>query len=149
MVQVTVSWVACHEFELSTAKDPLYREGRCKIVRVYYLPSDQSKSPIADLRTPNFAQVVEVLRDSPEVNVFFCHSSVDVYESFVFREPTVSGSAYLDALQLLLFPQLKGSEPDNSIWQEAAASSYWYLSERDWLNISVLNQRSFLKGPLD
>ncbi|GFT82113.1 hypothetical protein TNCV_3910401 [Trichonephila clavipes] len=34
-----------------------------------------------------------------------------VYGPFVFGEPTVIGSAYLDALQLCLFSQLKESEP--------------------------------------
>ncbi|PRD32426.1 UNVERIFIED_CONTAM: hypothetical protein NCL1_20485 [Trichonephila clavipes] len=33
-----------------------------------------------------------------------------VYGPFIFGEPTVTSSAYLDALQLWLFPQLKESE---------------------------------------
>ncbi|GFW37749.1 hypothetical protein TNCV_4629541 [Trichonephila clavipes] len=35
-----------------------------------------------------------------------------VYGFFVYGEPTVTGSAYLDALQQWLFPELKESEPE-------------------------------------
>ncbi|GFV29774.1 hypothetical protein TNCV_1925991 [Trichonephila clavipes] len=52
-----------------------------------------------------------------------------VYRHFGFREPTVAGSAYLDALQLWLFPQLKESEPDNFIWQQDGAPPHWHLLE--------------------
>ncbi|GFV61507.1 uncharacterized protein TNCV_3892971 [Trichonephila clavipes] len=47
----------------------------------------------------------------------------------------VTGSAYLDALQLWLFPQLEESEPNNFIWQQDGAPSHWDLEVRDWLNI--------------
>ncbi|GFV00407.1 uncharacterized protein TNCV_3643851 [Trichonephila clavipes] len=53
---------------------------------------------------------------------------------------TVTGSAYLDALLLWLFPQLEESEPTNFIWQQEGAPPHWYLSVRDWLNITVPNQ---------
>ncbi|GFW31127.1 hypothetical protein TNCV_2577091 [Trichonephila clavipes] len=33
----------------------------------------------------------------------------------------VTGSAYLDVLQLWLFPQLEESEPSNFIWQQDGA----------------------------
>ncbi|GFW82007.1 hypothetical protein TNCV_771361 [Trichonephila clavipes] len=36
-------------------------------------------------------------------------------------ESTVTGSAYLDALQLWLFPELEESESDIFIWQEEVA----------------------------
>ncbi|GFX33552.1 uncharacterized protein TNCV_1932191 [Trichonephila clavipes] len=66
-------------------------------------------------------------------------------EPFVSGEPTVTGSASLDALQLGLFPQLKESEPDNFIWQQDGASTYWHLSVRDRLNITVPDQWIFRK----
>ncbi|GFV30282.1 uncharacterized protein TNCV_97571 [Trichonephila clavipes] len=47
----------------------------------------------------------------------------------------VTGSAYLDALQLRLFPQLEESEPNNFIWQQDGTPPHWHLSV--WLNIPV------------
>ncbi|GFU34635.1 uncharacterized protein TNCV_1993541 [Trichonephila clavipes] len=52
----------------------------------------------------------------------------------------VTGSAYLDALQLWLFPQLEESEPNNFIWQQDGTPPHWHLSVRNWLNITVPNQ---------
>ncbi|GFW41501.1 uncharacterized protein TNCV_465891 [Trichonephila clavipes] len=62
-----------------------------------------------------------------------------VIGTFVFGEPTVTGSAYLDASQLWLIPQLEESEPDNFIWQQDGAPPHWHLSVRDWLSITVSN----------
>ncbi|GFU29484.1 hypothetical protein TNCV_1994261 [Trichonephila clavipes] len=39
-------------------------------------------------------------------------------KSVVYGEPSVTGSTYLDALQLWLFPQLEEDEPDIFIWQQ-------------------------------
>ncbi|GFX51827.1 uncharacterized protein TNCV_5015291 [Trichonephila clavipes] len=88
----------------------------------------------------------EVQRDSPKSNVLTAISRRKVYEPFVFEEPTVTGSAYLDARQLCLFPQLEESEPYNCIWHQDGAPSHWHLSERDGLNITVLDQLIFCKG---
>ncbi|GFW89113.1 uncharacterized protein TNCV_2685471 [Trichonephila clavipes] len=52
----------------------------------------------------------------------------------------VTGSAYLDALQLWLFSQLEESEQNNFICQQDGASPHWHLSVRDWLNIPEPNQ---------
>ncbi|GFY21757.1 uncharacterized protein TNCV_1169011 [Trichonephila clavipes] len=65
------------------------------------------------------------------------------------HEPTITGSAYPDAPQLWLFPQLKESVPDNFIWQRDGAPPHWYLSIRDCLNITVLDQWILRKGPHD
>ncbi|GFW46521.1 uncharacterized protein TNCV_4812081 [Trichonephila clavipes] len=54
----------------------------------------------------------ESQRDFTKLNIFCAISRRKVYGPFVFGEPTVTGSAYLDAVQLWLFPQLKESEPD-------------------------------------
>ncbi|GFY08810.1 transposable element Tcb2 transposase [Trichonephila clavipes] len=64
-------------------------------------------------------------------------------------KPTVTGSAYHDALHLWLFPQYKESEPDNFIWHQDDAPSHWHLSVRDWLKITVLDQWIFYKVPDD
>ncbi|GFV80331.1 uncharacterized protein TNCV_4957341 [Trichonephila clavipes] len=68
---------------------------------------------------------------------------------FVFGEPTVTGSAYLDAVQLWLFPQLIESEQYNFIWQQDSVLPHSHLSVRDWLNITVLDQWIFCKGLQD
>ncbi|GFW42265.1 uncharacterized protein TNCV_1207201 [Trichonephila clavipes] len=64
-------------------------------------------------------------------------------------QPTVTGPAYLDALQLWLFPHLEESEPNNFIWQQDGATPHWYLSVHDWLNITVPNQWIGRKDPPD
>ncbi|GFY28071.1 uncharacterized protein TNCV_4394051 [Trichonephila clavipes] len=43
----------------------------------------------------------------PKLNVFCAISRRKVFGPFVFGEPIVTDSAYLDALQLCLFPQLE------------------------------------------
>ncbi|GFV44426.1 uncharacterized protein TNCV_4736801 [Trichonephila clavipes] len=53
---------------------------------------------------------------------------------------TVTGSVYLDALQIWLFPQLEESEPNNFIWPQHGEPPHWHLSVRDWLNITEPNQ---------
>ncbi|GFU87330.1 uncharacterized protein TNCV_2716161 [Trichonephila clavipes] len=72
-----------------------------------------------------------------------------MYGPFVFGEPTVAGCAYIHALQMWLFRQMKESEPDNFIWQQDRAPLQWHLSVRDWLNITVLDQWILRKGPRD
>ncbi|GFX46483.1 uncharacterized protein TNCV_4549221 [Trichonephila clavipes] len=63
-------------------------------------------------------EVLESQKDSPKLDVFCAVCWRIMYEPFVFGEPTVTGSAYLDALQLWPFPQMKESGPDNFIWQQ-------------------------------
>ncbi|GFX92811.1 gag-pol [Trichonephila clavipes] len=55
-------------------------------------------------------QGLESQRDSPKFNVFCALSRWKVYGPFGFGESTVTDSAYLDDLQLWLFPQLEKSE---------------------------------------
>ncbi|GBM58749.1 hypothetical protein AVEN_183577-1 [Araneus ventricosus] len=50
--------------------------------------------------------IVKQERDSPKVNVFCAISKRKLYGPFFFIEQAVTGFAYLDMLQLLLFPQL-------------------------------------------
>ncbi|GFU65802.1 uncharacterized protein TNCV_5059361 [Trichonephila clavipes] len=72
-----------------------------------------------------------------------------VYGPFGSEEPTVTGYAYLDVLELRLFPQLNESKQNNIIWHQCGAPLHWHLSVRDWLKITVLDQWIFLKGPHD
>ncbi|GFU71882.1 uncharacterized protein TNCV_1628231 [Trichonephila clavipes] len=76
----------------------------------------------------NLHEVIESQRDSPKWNVFCAISRRKVYGTFVFGEPTVTGSANFDVVQLWLIPQLKESEPDNFIWQQEGALPHWNLS---------------------
>ncbi|PRD30745.1 UNVERIFIED_CONTAM: hypothetical protein NCL1_25477 [Trichonephila clavipes] len=74
--------------------------------------------------------------------------------NYRFRETygktkAVTDSAYLDALQLWLFPQLEKSEPNNFIWQQDGAPHHWHLSVCDWLNVTVPNQWIGRKEPPD
>ncbi|GFU63998.1 uncharacterized protein TNCV_245761 [Trichonephila clavipes] len=57
---------------------------------------------IRSLENPH--EVLESQRDSPKLNVFCAISWRKVYGPFVFGEPIVTGSAYLEALQLWLVP---------------------------------------------
>ncbi|GFW03759.1 uncharacterized protein TNCV_2538701 [Trichonephila clavipes] len=93
-----------------------------------------------ELRNPH--EVLESQADTPKMNDFCTISRRKVYGAFVFGEPTASGSAYLDTLQLLLFPHLKESKPDEFIWKQCGAPPQWYLSVRVWVNITVLDQGS-------
>ncbi|GFX71558.1 uncharacterized protein TNCV_2695461 [Trichonephila clavipes] len=65
------------------------------------------------------------------------------------KTKAVTDSAYLDALQLWLFPQLEKSEPNNFIWQQDGAPHHWHLSVCDWLNVTVPNQWIGRKEPPD
>ncbi|GFW13989.1 uncharacterized protein TNCV_4701241 [Trichonephila clavipes] len=63
-------------------------------------------------------EVLESLRDTPKSNVFCAISRRKVYGPFVFGEPTVTDSAFLNALQVWLFSELKEREPNNFLWQQ-------------------------------
>ncbi|GFV58335.1 hypothetical protein TNCV_1806081 [Trichonephila clavipes] len=61
-------------------------------------------------------------------------STSDMQQAIVTElrpEPTVTGSDYLDALQLWLLHQLKEKEPYNFIWEQDGAPPHWHLSVRN------------------
>ncbi|GFW89913.1 uncharacterized protein TNCV_4196011 [Trichonephila clavipes] len=93
----------------------------------------------------NSHEELESQRESPKLNVFSAISWRKVYGLFVFGEPTIS--AYLDALQLWLFPQLKEIKPDNFIWQQDGAPPHWHLSVSYCFNVIVIDQLIFRKSP--
>ncbi|GFV70658.1 uncharacterized protein TNCV_3842371 [Trichonephila clavipes] len=93
---------------------------------------------------------MEIFPFSLDTSISVCVSATErLYGTFVFGEPTVTGSAYLDALQLWLFPQLKEREPDKFNWLQDGAPPHWHLSVHDWLKSTVLDQWIFRKGPHD
>jgi hypothetical protein len=57
-------------------------------------------------------EFIEYERDSPKVNVFCAFSLRKVYRPFFFPEGTVTGSSYLDTLQLWLMPQMQEDSND-------------------------------------
>ncbi|GFU95481.1 uncharacterized protein TNCV_4788161 [Trichonephila clavipes] len=64
-------------------------------------------------------------------------------------QPTAPSSAYIDALQLWLFPHLKEIESNNFIWQQDGSPHHWHISVRDTSDITVPNQWIGRKEPLD
>lgn len=94
-------------------------------------------------------EMVQLQRDSPKLNVFCAISRRKVYGPFFFGEATVTGTSYLDALQLWMFPQLVENEPNNFIWQQDGAPPHWHSDVRDWLNVTVPERWIGRKGPTD
>ncbi|GFW45091.1 uncharacterized protein TNCV_4514051 [Trichonephila clavipes] len=62
---------------------------------------DTHNARIWSLENPH--EVLELQQDSPKLNVFSAISRRKVYGSFVFGEPTITGSANLDDMQLWFF----------------------------------------------
>jgi hypothetical protein len=76
---------------------------------------------------------VQVERDSPKVNVFCAMSQTKLYGPFFFSEQIVTGSIYLDMLQLWLFPQLT-ADSRTFIFQQDGAPPHWNNVVRGFLN---------------
>jgi hypothetical protein len=55
---------------------------------------------------------MEHVRDSPKVNVWCGVMCNMIIAPFLFAEKTVTGSSYLDMLQLYAFPQLEHLQPN-------------------------------------
>ena len=72
-------------------------------------------------------------RDSPKLNIFCAISKNKVYGPFFFHENTVTGTSYLDMLQLWLFPQLT-EDSNNFIFQQDGAPPHWHNEVRRYLN---------------
>jgi hypothetical protein len=78
--------------------------------------------------------VVEHVRDSPKVNVFFCAVSRKVYGPFFFQEKkTVRGITYLDMLREWLMYQLK-EDQDNFTLVQDGAPPHWHLEVINYLD---------------
>lgn len=84
--------------------------------------------------TENPHAFVTFERDSPKLNVFCAMSHRKVYGPFFFFcENTVTGTSYLDMLNLWLFPQLN-NDSDNFVFQQDGAPPHWKLDVREYLN---------------
>ncbi|PNF14136.1 hypothetical protein B7P43_G18364, partial [Cryptotermes secundus] len=83
--------------------------------------------------TENPRAIVALERDSPKVNVFYAMSQTKLYGPFFFCEKTVTGTSYLDMLQLWLFPQLAADSGD-FVFQQDGAPPHWTINVRCYLN---------------
>ncbi|GFT41730.1 hypothetical protein TNCV_4707971 [Trichonephila clavipes] len=54
----------------------------------------------------------------------------DLANRVLLKEPTITGSAYLDAVELWIFPQLEESETCNFLWHQDDAQPRSYISAR-------------------
>jgi len=75
---------------------------------------------------------VEHQRDSPKVNVFCAISSQKVYGQFFYVEETVTGTTYLDMLQLWLMPQLQNMP--TFIFQQDGSPAHFHCKVCQYLN---------------
>ncbi|PNF20161.1 hypothetical protein B7P43_G00613 [Cryptotermes secundus] len=85
--------------------------------------------------TENPRAIVALERDSPKLNVFCAMSQTKLYGPFFFCEKTVTGTSYLDMLQLWLwlFPQLVADSGD-FVFQQDGAPPHWNINVRRYLN---------------
>jgi hypothetical protein len=86
--------------------------------------------------TKNLHATVDHIPDSRKVNVSFAVSSCKVYGSFFFAEPTVTGTNYLDMVQLWLMAQLQEDSEDFTL-QQAGAPPHFHYDIRAHLNANL------------
>ncbi|PSN40664.1 hypothetical protein C0J52_15767 [Blattella germanica] len=77
--------------------------------------------------------VLQHVRDSPKINVFFAVSHRKVYGPFFFPEQTVNSARYLGMLQIWLMPQLK-EQQDDFVFPKDPAPPHWHTDVRDYLD---------------
>ena len=63
--------------------------------------------------------IIELVRDSPNVNVFCAISKIKLYRSFFFVERTITGRTYLDMPENWLMPQMNEEVMITSFNKEA------------------------------
>ncbi|PNF14823.1 hypothetical protein B7P43_G06338 [Cryptotermes secundus] len=83
--------------------------------------------------TENPRAIVALERDPPKLIVFCALSQTKLYGPFFFCEKTVTGTSYLDMLQLWLFPQLPVDSGD-FVLQQDGAPPHWNINVRRYLN---------------
>jgi hypothetical protein len=83
--------------------------------------------------------IVQLERDSPKVNVFCAMSQTKLYGPFFFSEKTVTGSCYLDVLQLWLFTQ-RNADSRNFVLQQDGAPAHWNNNVRRFLKDELLHR---------
>jgi hypothetical protein len=78
---------------------------------------------------------LEIVRDSPKVNVFCPLSKERVYGPVFFMEIIITGIMYLDMLQQFLIPQLDRNDKKGPIHFQQDGAPPHYLGEvRQYLN---------------
>ena len=86
-------------------------------------------------------EFIEWQRDSPKVNVWLGLMKDKIYGPFIFAGNIVTGTNYLDMLQLFLEPQLQQDGILASvIYQQDGAPSHYANTMRDYLNDTFPNR---------
>jgi hypothetical protein len=78
----------------------------------FHLCEEVNRHNVRIWGTENHKSVVEVVRDSPKVNIFCAVSTFKVYGPFFFSEQTVRGIAFLDMFTKWLLPQINEDSAD-------------------------------------
>ena len=78
---------------------------------------------------------IELVRDSPKVNVFCAISKNDLHGPFFFEE-NVTGNVYLQMLQnwLPVIDELIANKHEDFIYQQDGAPPHWKLTVQAYLN---------------
>ncbi|PSN54229.1 hypothetical protein C0J52_09258, partial [Blattella germanica] len=71
----------------------------------------------------------EWTRDSPKVNVWLGLTQTRIYGPFMFQKPTITGTSFLDMLQMSLVPQLQ-----QDVYQQDRALPHFANVVLDFLN---------------
>jgi hypothetical protein len=72
----------------------------------FHLPEKANRHNVIIWGSQNLHQIVEHVRDSPNMNIFCTVSRTQVYGPLFFAEATITGHVYLDMLEHLLVPQV-------------------------------------------
>jgi hypothetical protein len=92
--------------------------------------------------------IMEHVQNSQKVNVWrgvMCNMTI---RPFLFAKKTVTGSSYLDMLQLYAFPQLEHLQP-NVFFQQDGAPPHWSLNVWQALNAIFPGRWIGQDGPMD
>lgn len=100
---------------------------------VFHLTGKVNKHNVRIWSTENPHESVELVRDSPKLNVFCAITQSTVFGPFFFEDSTVTGASYLEMLAHWLIPQLE-EQAGNFIFQQDGAPPHWHLSVRRYLN---------------
>jgi hypothetical protein len=84
---------------------------------------------------------MEHVRDSPKVNISCGIMCNIIIGQFFFAEKTVTGSSYLDMLQLYAFTQLGHLQP-NVFFQHDGAPPHWSQDLQQALNATFPGHRT-------
>jgi hypothetical protein len=72
--------------------------------------------------------MTEQTRDSPNVNEFCALSANKVYGPFLITDQTITGTAYLDMIELWFMPQLEEDHGNKFFFQQDSALSHFHCN---------------------